>query len=47
MHDASLLAQAEAMMATADFIGNTEASRDLAHYVSGTGTSDASTSTAP
>ncbi|MEU9797905.1 hypothetical protein [Streptomyces sp. NPDC051000] len=37
-HDSYLLAQAEAMMAGGDFIANTEASRNLAHYLGGTGT---------
>ncbi|MER6446546.1 hypothetical protein [Streptomyces venezuelae] len=37
-HDAFLLSQAEAMMVGGDFIGNTEASRNLAHYLGGSGT---------
>ncbi|MGW2989899.1 hypothetical protein [Streptomyces goshikiensis] len=37
-HDAFLLSQAETMMAGGDLIGNTEASRNLAHYLGGTGT---------
>ncbi|MFE9795468.1 hypothetical protein ACFYRL_27465 [Streptomyces goshikiensis] len=37
-HDAFLLSQAETMTAGGDLIGNTEASRNLAHYLGGTGT---------
>ncbi|MFJ5637922.1 hypothetical protein ACIQF5_35545 [Streptomyces goshikiensis] len=46
-HDAFLLSQAETMMAAGDLIGNTEASRNLAHYLVVRVRRSGSTSTVP